>query len=1074
MRTQPARVHEATTERKNQDKKRTYETRRTQPRGRAKGRREGNRPLRHNFVVELKDLIVVPNIADKLRPLVKSDKVLGPHKGSWCEFHEAFGHHINNFLALGYQLDELVKNGFLKDYLVGCTTTAATATPEEGQTHEMPTHGEVHTISGSFSGGGPTASQRKKYVRSVSSFAEEFPDDPWDADLVFTRADLRDVVPHYNDPVVISIVTAGRKVHRVLVDQDNLVEVRGYLELRTTFTDGAASRTENIWYLVVNTNSAYNILLGRPALNRLRAVSSTRHMKMKLPDLSGKVIVIKSDQEEAHKCYENSLKTKRGVVMVIERPLVSDSQMELEPSEEATPAKSMPVEATHVGATPIEDAHTKGRYGDASPMEGVYGEASPTEEEPEEAMPDASVRATPMEEDSMNESRSKNVQSEQPQPIDNVVERQIGGYNQIKMHPRDESKTVFMTETSSYCYKVMPFGLKKCRRHLPEADGQGPCTHARRNVQAYVDDMVVTSHERGQHAADLEELFATISRYHLKLNPEKCIFGVEAGKFLGFMLTERGIEANSDKCAAIIAMRSPTSVKEVQQLTGRMAALSRFVSAGGQKGNIYFQCLKRNSRFAWTDECEAAFLKLKEYLAMPPVLCKPQVGVPLRLYFAVTEWAISYVLVQEQDQVQKPIYFVSKALQGPELRYQLLEKATLAVVFSARRLRHYFHSFTMVVMTNLPIQKVLQKPDVVGRMVRWAVELSEFDIQYEPRGSIKGQALRFAFKASNNQVEYEALIAGMLLAKEMGAQSLLAKSDSQLVTVQVTGEYQAKDPQMAAYLRYVEVLKRAFAAFELVHVPREQNARAELLAKLASSGKGGRQRTVIQEALKTPRKFVADNKVDVLHISTARGKPRSHRSLSQDMARAPCISTYTTSPEEGKGMQVCALEEGDTWMTPYRRYIADGILPAELEEGKKIKRNAASLVYGSDAMIPVEIHESSPRFIGFVAEESNEERKVNLDLIDEAREEARIKAEAVKRRVEPQYSSKVKLRQFQVGDLVMRKAHPYELENKLSPKWTRPFRVIKAKGNGSYKLETLEGGPIPPSWNAANLKFYFS
>jgi len=165
-----------------------------------------------------------------------------------------------------------------------------------------------------------------------------------------------------------------------------------------------------------------------------------------------------------------------------------------------------------------------------------------------------------------------------------------------------------------------------------------------------------------------------------------------------------------------------------------MAALSRFVSAGGEKGHPYFQCLKRNSRFAWTDKCEAAFLKLKEYLATPPVLCKPRAGVPLRLYFVVTEWAISSVLVQEQDQVQRPIYFVSKVLQGPETRYQSLEKAALAVVFSARRLHHYFHSFTVVVMINLPIQKL----DVAGRMVRWAVELSEFDIQYEPRGSIKG------------------------------------------------------------------------------------------------------------------------------------------------------------------------------------------------------------------------------------------------------------------------------------------------------------------------------------------------
>jgi len=100
---------------------------------------------------------------------------------------------------------------------------------------------------------------------------------------------------------------------------------------------------------------------------------------------------------------------------------------------------------------------------------------------------------------------------------------------------------------------------------------------------------------------------------------------------------------------------------------------------------------------------------------------------------------MSAVLAQDKDQAQKPIYFVSKVLQGLEVRYQALEKAALAVVFSARRLRHYFHSFTILVMTDLPIQKVLKKPDVAGRMVKWAVKLSKFDIKYEPRGPIKGQ-----------------------------------------------------------------------------------------------------------------------------------------------------------------------------------------------------------------------------------------------------------------------------------------------------------------------------------------------
>ncbi|XP_068477030.1 uncharacterized protein [Phaseolus vulgaris] len=200
-------------------------------------------------------------------------------------------------------------------------------------------------------------------------------------------------------------------------------------------------------------------------------------------------------------------------------------------------------------------------------------------------------------------------------------------------------------------------------------------------------------------------------------------------------------------------------------------------------------------------------------------------------------------------------------------------------------------------MTNLPIRKVLQKLDVAGRMVRWAVELYEFDVQYKPRGPIKSyvyanfvvelssvathqeeayfrwvlsldgssnqqgngagvilegpngllieQALRFAFNASNNQAEYKALIAGMLLAKEMGAKSLLAKSDSLFVTGQVTGEIPGQGPSDGRIPRICSDSKGGLCGVKLVHVPREQNDRADLLAKLASSGKGARQRTVI-------------------------------------------------------------------------------------------------------------------------------------------------------------------------------------------------------------------------------------
>jgi len=176
-------------------------------------------------VVELKDLIAVPNIAERLKIPAKTDKVLGPHKDAWCEFHQAFGHPIRNCLALGHQLDELVKSGFLDDYLAESQGTGASVASGEDQGHEMHVHGEIHTISGGFSRGGCTASQRKRYTRSVMSLEAQAVDDVLDDDLAFTKVDLRDVIPHNNDPVVISVVTAGRKVHRVLVDQGSSADV---------------------------------------------------------------------------------------------------------------------------------------------------------------------------------------------------------------------------------------------------------------------------------------------------------------------------------------------------------------------------------------------------------------------------------------------------------------------------------------------------------------------------------------------------------------------------------------------------------------------------------------------------------------------------------------------------------------------------------------------------------------------------------------------------------------------------------------------------------------------------------
>jgi len=236
------------------------------------------------------------------------------------------------------------------------------------------------------------------------------------------------------------------------------------------------------------------------------------------------------------------------------------------------------------------------------------------------------------------------------------------------------------------------------------------------------------------------------------------------------------------------------------------------------------------------------------------------------------------------------------------LRYQKIECLALTVVTTARKLRPYFQSHKIVVKSNYPIKQVLSKPDLAGRMVAWSIELSEYDIQFVPRGSIKSQvlanfvveltslileevpyvwllsvdgssnlkgsgadivlegpndflieqSLRFEFNASNNQAEYEAVIAGMTLAKEMGPKNLRAKSDSQLVTSQITGEYQTKDTQLIKYLAKVQSLAKGFHFFEAIYVSQEQNSRADLLAKLASTKRPGNNRTVIQEVISSP------------------------------------------------------------------------------------------------------------------------------------------------------------------------------------------------------------------------------
>ncbi|XP_012846942.1 PREDICTED: uncharacterized protein LOC105966912 [Erythranthe guttata] len=464
------------------------------------------------------------------------------------------------------------------------------------------------------------------------------------------------------------------------------------------------------------------------------------------------------------------------------------------------------------------------------------------------------------------------------------------GYHQIPLCLSDQPKVSFITSTGTYCYTVMPFRLKNAGATYQRLVDKMFKDQLGRNMEIYVDDMLVKSQKASNHLEDLKETFCTLRRYGMKLNPNKCAFGVKTGKFLGYMVTERGVEVNPEKVQAVLDMEAPRNIKEVQMLAGRITALSRFISKAGEASHPFFKILRKGTQFEWTEESGKAFEQLKSLLAPLPLLAKPVPGEKLYVYLAVGEFAVSSVLAREEEGVQSPVYYASKLLRGAEMRYSEIEKMGLALVTTARKLRPYFLSHAIVVRTNHPMKTVMGRMEVSGRMVKWAVEMGQFDISYEPRIAIKGQALadflqettrpeeqgvwkvfvdgsanasgsgvgvflaeageeleyaiRLPFKASNNEAEYEAVIHGMKLVSSAGGRRLNIFLDSQLVVQQVKGEFEIKNERMMAYCEMVRSMMSEFDFCELAQIPREENQHADFLAKVGSMAVGYESRKI--------------------------------------------------------------------------------------------------------------------------------------------------------------------------------------------------------------------------------------
>jgi hypothetical protein len=322
------------------------------------------------------------------------------------------------------------------------------------------------------------------------------------------------------------------------------------------------------------------------------------------------------------------------------------------------------------------------------------------------------------------------------------------GYNQIKLKKEDEEKTAFITPYGVFCYQVMPFGLKNAGATYQRMMQNCLGSLIGRNIQVYIDDIVITTREEKSLIGDLAETFDNLTKFKLKLNPTKCSFGVSAGQLLGFLVSARGIEANPEKIQAIITMGKPTKLHDVQKLAGRVAALSRFVARLGEKALPFYALMKKSDdKFEWTKEADASFAQLKKVLSTPPVLVAPREKEPLLLYIAATHQVVSTALVVERSEeekahgVQRPVYFISEVLSPTKQRYPHYQKLAYSVFTTAQKLWQYFAAHPIIVVNEAPLSNILNNPLATGRVSLWGIELSPMDITYEKRKAIKLQVL---------------------------------------------------------------------------------------------------------------------------------------------------------------------------------------------------------------------------------------------------------------------------------------------------------------------------------------------
>ncbi|GJZ62478.1 reverse transcriptase domain-containing protein [Tanacetum coccineum] len=683
----------------------------------------------------------------------------------------------------------------------------------------------------------------------------------------------------------------------------------GKIQLLVTIGDEEHSALAWMNFVVVRSPSPYNGIIGRPGVRKLHAVPSIVYKMLKIP-VEGGVITLKSSRLVPLEC-----------VMVFEpKGTPSATKPITEERIKVAINPEYPKQIVMIGSTLTKEGRNK--------LCGLL-------------------------------QHNLDIFSWKPADMTGVlrhiVEHRLNvregyaykGYHQIDMAKEDEEKTAFITSQGIFCYTKMPFGLKNAGATYQRLVDKAFHKQIGRNLEVYVDDLVIKSRTEDEIVRDMEEMFKTLREINMKLNPKKCTFGVEEGTFLGYKVNTRGLKVCLDKVDAVLSLPSPKCLKNVQNLNGKLASLNMFLAKSAEKSLPFFKTLKKctkKSDFHWTTEAEEEFKKMKQLIAELPMLMAPMEKEELIVYLAATNETVSIVLMTEKEAKQMPIYFVSRALRGPELNYTSMEKLVLALVYASKCLKRYFQAQPIIVVMDQPIQQILSRLEVAKRLQKWIEELpkpwilftdgSSFTdssgaglILTNPEGIEFTYALRFRFDVTNNEAKYEALIAGLRIAEQMGVKNLQANVDLRLVANQVNGTYVAKEADMICYLEKVKTLTRSFKAFSIKQIPRSENKKADALRKIASTSFAHLSKQVLVEELKEK----SMSEIEILAVTNGLVE-RANRSL-------------------GEGIKARLEARSKNWMEELPH-----VLWAHRAMIKSSNRDTPfSLTYGTEAVILAEI-----------------------------------------------------------------------------------------------------------------------